>query len=299
MALAALGITSISSGDLTAAARHLHSASEGFGDSGDGGGVFYRIRIPHIEALARSGDVGAAIAASEATALSRHPTWKYLEPTYLLATAWVSAAQGHTSEARDITTRAAQFARTHGQPAREVLCLQTAVQFGDADGASRLAELATQVEGPRAPLSARYARALASADAAGLDAVSRDFEAMGDVLAAADSAAQAANLHRRDGRRGSGLTSSGRAQLLAKQSGGAVSPALAAAKLPLPFTRREHEIIRLLSHGLSNKEIAEALSLSVRTVEGHVYQASTKVGISSRSELSALVRQFDEVDAPR
>lgn len=112
-------------------------------------------------------------------------------------------------------------------------------------------------------------------------------------------------LYRRDGRVGSALTSSGRARLLAKQCGGAVSPALAAANLPLPFTPREHEITRLLSRGLSNKEIATALSLSVRTValsvhtvEGHVYQASTKVGISSRDELSALVRQFDEVDAP-
>jgi DNA-binding CsgD family transcriptional regulator len=261
--------------------------------------VFYRIRIPFTEALARCGDVDAAVAASRVTALSRHPTWKYLEPTYLLATAWVSAAQGRTSEACGITIRAAQFARNYGQPAREVLCLQTAVQFGDTRGADRLAELARQVEGPRGPLAARYARGLATADATGLDEVSRHFEEMGDVLAAADAAAQAASLHRRDGRLGSALTSSGRALLLAKQCGGAVSPALAAAKLPLPFTPREHEIIRLLSQGLSNKEIAAALSLSVRTVEGHVYQASTKIGISSRDELSALVRQFDEVDAPR
>jgi len=299
IALAALGTTAIGKGDLTAARRYFRSASEGFGDTGDTGGVFYRIRIPFTEALARSGDVEAAVAASRVTALSRHPTWKYLEPTYLLATAWVSAAQGRTSEARDITARAAQFARNHGQPAREVLCLQTAVQFGDTHCADRLAALAKQVEGPRGPLSARYARGLETADATGLDEVSRHFEAMGDVLAAADAAAQAASLHRRDGRIGSALTSSGRALLLAKQCGGAVSPALAAAKLPLPFTPREHEIIRLLSQGLSNKEIAGALSLSVRTVEGHVYQASTKIGISSRDELSALVRQFDEVDAPR
>ena len=67
---------------------------------------------------------------------------------------------------------AAQFARTHGQPAREVPCLQTAVQFGDTKGTGRLAELATRVEGPRASLSARYARALATPDATGLDAVS-------------------------------------------------------------------------------------------------------------------------------
>jgi hypothetical protein len=41
-----------------------------------------------------------------------------------------------------------------------VLALQTAVQLGDTSGANRLAELAEQVEGPRAPLAARYARAL-------------------------------------------------------------------------------------------------------------------------------------------
>jgi DNA-binding CsgD family transcriptional regulator len=299
LALAALGTTAIGKGDLSAAVRYLHSASEGFGHTGDTGGVFYRIRIPHLEALARAGSIDDAVAALATTALSRHRTWKYLDSTYLLATAWVSAAQGRTSEARDITARAAEFARAHGQLAREVLCLQTAAQFGDTGGAGRLAELATQVQGPRAPLSARYAQVLAAADAAALDAVSNDFEAMGDVLAAADAAAQAATLHRRKGHRGSALTSSGRAQLLAKQCGAAVSPALAAASLALPFTRREHEITRLLSRGLSNREIAAALSLSIRTVEGHVYQASAKLGISSRSELSALVRQFDQAETPR
>ena len=61
MALAALGMTAIGKGDLTAALRYFRSASEGFGDTGDIGGVLYRIRIPFTEALARSGDVGAAV----------------------------------------------------------------------------------------------------------------------------------------------------------------------------------------------------------------------------------------------
>jgi DNA-binding NarL/FixJ family response regulator len=65
--------------------------------------------------------------------------------------------------------------------------------------------------------------------------------------------------------------------------------------VPLPFTRREHEIALLVSHGLTNKDIAEATSLSVRTVEGHIYQASAKAGMSSRSDLAALVQQFNEL----
>jgi DNA-binding CsgD family transcriptional regulator len=39
------------------------------------------------------------------------------------------------------------------------------------------------------------------------------------------------------------------------------------------------------------------MSLSVRTVEGHIYQASTKAGVTSRSELSALVEQFQQLGA--
>jgi DNA-binding NarL/FixJ family response regulator len=76
-----------------------------------------------------------------------------------------------------------------------------------------------------------------------------------------------------------------------------VSPALAAARVRLPFTRREHEIAKLLSDGLTNRDIAEATSLSVRTVEGHIYQASAKAGVTSRSELSALVKQFNDLGA--
>jgi DNA-binding NarL/FixJ family response regulator len=299
MAVAALGMTALARGDLIAARRHLDSARAGFGGYGEIAGEFYRFRILHTEALARCGDHAAAAAALERTRDSRHPAYPYVESGYLLASAWVAAGAGRVTEARELSRRAAEFARSHGQPAREVLCLQTAAQFGDASGADRLAELATVVQGPRAPLAARYAGALAHDDAPELDDVSRDFEAMGDALAAADAAAQASTSHRLAGRRGSALTASARAQLLANQCGGAVSPALAAAKVPLPFTRREHEIASLLSQGLSNRDIAAATALSIRTVEGHIYQASVKAGVSSRSQLSALVQQFNELGPPR
>ena len=101
------------------------------------------------------------------------------------------------------TPRRTVSANSHNQLAREVLCLQTSVQFGDAGVAGRLEELVEQVEGPRAPLSARYARALADDDASGLDDVSGGFETIGDTLAAADASAQAAFCHRSAGRRGS------------------------------------------------------------------------------------------------
>jgi DNA-binding CsgD family transcriptional regulator len=45
---------------------------------------------------------------------------------------------------------------------------------------------------------------------------------------------------------------------------------------PFPFTARESEIAKLVAQGLSNKEIADRLTVSVRTVEGHVYRMDTK-----------------------
>ncbi|AGB26880.1 ATP-dependent transcriptional regulator (plasmid) [Mycobacterium sp. JS623] len=298
MAIATVGMAALAKGDLALAIRHLGPASKGLDTQNDISGLLYRFSIMHTEALARSGRIDAAAAAMEATRQLRHPSFAYVESGYLLASAWVGAAHGRTAEARQSACRAAEFARAHGQPAREVLALQTAVQLGDAAGSDRLAELANQVDGPRAPLSAQYADALARDDSAGLEAVSRDFETMGDILAAADASAQAAASHRLAGRRGSALSASGRAQLLAKQCGGALSPALVASRVPLPFTRREHEIANLVSRGMSNKDIAQATSLSIRTIEGHIYQASAKAGVSSRSELSTLVRQFNEVGAP-
>jgi DNA-binding CsgD family transcriptional regulator len=299
MAIAAHGMTALGRGDLAAARRHLNEARAGFGGYGEVSGLFYRFRILHTEILARSGDADAAAQSLEVTRDSRHPTYVYVESDYLLASAWVAAVANRVTEARDFSSRAAEFARNHGQLAREVRALQTSAQFGDATGADRLTALATLVTGPRAPLAARYAHAVAGDDGAGLDIVSRDFEAIGDALAAADAAAQASTSHRSAGQRGSALTASARADQLAQRCGDAVSPALAAARVPLPFTRREHEIAKLLSNGLSNRDIAAATSLSIRTVEGHIYQASAKAGVSTRSELSALVQQFGPLETPR
>lgn len=52
------------------------------------------------------------------------------------------------------------------------------------------------------------------------------------------------------------------------------------------LTRREIEIIGLVAMGLSNRDIAGRLYLSVRTVESHVYQARMKLGARSRAELA-------------
>ncbi len=50
------------------------------------------------------------------------------------------------------------------------------------------------------------------------------------------------------------------------------------------LTDREHEILGLLAQGLSNKAIAAQLYLSVRTVEGHLANIYSQLGVHSRTE---------------
>lgn len=50
------------------------------------------------------------------------------------------------------------------------------------------------------------------------------------------------------------------------------------------LTDREREILDLLAQGLSNKAIASQLYLSVRTVEGHLANIYSRLGVHSRTE---------------
>lgn len=64
---------------------------------------------------------------------------------------------------------------------------------------------------------------------------------------------------------------------------------LSLQRLPaLRLSDREREIVALVSRGLSNKQIAEELVLSVRTVENHIYRAFRKTRMTSRGQLGAL-----------
>lgn len=54
-----------------------------------------------------------------------------------------------------------------------------------------------------------------------------------------------------------------------------------------PLTAREREVARLVSEGLSNREIAERLVISERTAEGHAQHIMDKLGFRSRAQIAA------------
>jgi DNA-binding CsgD family transcriptional regulator len=135
---------------------------------------------------------------------------------------------------------------------------------------------------------AEHARGLADRDGDLLDAAADRFAGMGAMALAADAAAQAAREHARTGRRGKEIKCSARAHRLASQHE-IRTPAVYSVAQPLPITDREREIANLVASGLSNRQIAEVLSVSVRTVEGHVYRIFAKLDIEHREQLIHLV----------
>jgi DNA-binding CsgD family transcriptional regulator len=287
MALA--GRAALGAGRLHAARSLLSQAVEALSASGECNGWGYRYQLPRTTALAMSGLSVEAAAALVALEKWRHPSRGHLDCERGLVHAWVAAAQGAVIEAVRMVLSAAETARANGQTASEVMCLQTATQFGDRSCAARLRELEAIVEGPRVGVVARFAAALQAGDEAELATASEEFEQMGDLVAALDAAAHAAFAYRRKDLRGTALTYSTRAEALAQQCGGAGTPALREASEPLPLTSREREIVMLLRAGLSSPAIAQRLTLSPRTVEGHIYRAMVKTGAASREDLAALL----------
>jgi two-component system response regulator NreC len=51
------------------------------------------------------------------------------------------------------------------------------------------------------------------------------------------------------------------------------------------LTEREHEVMRLLADGMTSKEVASLLQISIRTVESHRINMSRKLGFNSVADL--------------
>ncbi len=74
-------------------------------------------------------------------------------------------------------------------------------------------------------------------------------------------------------------------------AGGPVAAPTRGAPVATPLSKREQEVAQLLAGGLSNKEIAERLYLSERTVDNHVHHILGKLGFDSRVQIATWVTQ--------
>ena len=67
----------------------------------------------------------------------------------------------------------------------------------------------------------------------------------------------------------------------------------AAPRPAITLTHRERAIAEHTARGASNQEVADALSISVRTVETHLTKIYAKLGVGSRGAMTALMHELD------
>jgi ATP/maltotriose-dependent transcriptional regulator MalT len=207
----------------------------------------------------------------------------------LRARAWTAPVRG---EAHDLLRQAAEFATESGAGALAAAAWHDLARLGaaDADVARALSTLAAGSDNRLVVARAAVVTAMAAHDPDALAAAGDRFQTMGALLYAAEAVAAAAAEYRRRQDNRAAERAAERAHALADRCDRAGTPGLTLAGPAAELTSREREIASLAAEGRSNREIADALVVSVRTVETHLQRAYTKLGVTSRSGLATVLR---------
>ncbi|MCL3861230.1 AAA family ATPase [Actinotalea sp. K2] len=269
------GVALLARGHLSQAVELLASASAAL-RAKDRSGWAYTTSLALSRCYSQRGEVEAADAALGDAERRRHPGLVLREPDRLLTHAWRSAALGDTAAALRTARHAAAVAISHHAPAQALLAWECVMRWGDPTADAPLRRIALEVDVPRARAAAQAAAALAGRDVAGLEAASVTYTELGDAASAADVMALAADRAHRLGLTGTAAVARDRAVEIAERYGIA-TPAVRAVRAVKGLSPRERDVTALAAAGLSSREIAGRLGLSVRTVEGHRYRAGLKL----------------------
>jgi DNA-binding NarL/FixJ family response regulator len=155
--------------------------------------------------------------------------------------------------------------------------------------------LAAECEGDLIATYAAHAVAAVGGDADGLVETTDHFEQMGLGLLAAEAAHEAAQAFQDRGDRRAATALRARSISLIGGCEGARTPGMAWEVAVTPLTPRERDIAMFAARGESSRAIAELLVVSVRTVDNHLQNVYTKLGISGRRQLA---EALDLPDAP-
>ncbi|MDH2430671.1 LuxR C-terminal-related transcriptional regulator [Sphaerisporangium sp. TRM90804] len=245
----------------------------------------------YAAAQALLGDAAGSRSTLEEALSRNRATWTGFTRWVALTRVWIAAAYGETGMAVELALAFAEECRAAELPGFEFVALHDAVRLGGAaHAAARLEELPALHDGRRVLLARDHARAAVAGDGGALLEVADGFQGLGMMLHAAEAAAQAAARFRKDGRDRAALTAAARAWSLARACEGARTPALLGLAAP-ELTARQLEIAQLAAHGLSNRDIADRLVLSVRTVANHLGAVYERTGAADRAALRHL---FDD-----
>jgi DNA-binding CsgD family transcriptional regulator len=234
------------------------------------------------QAMLGEGDAAAVVLAERDTG----PEFGFRGPEQRLADAWTALMLGQQALAEKRFREAAARAADTGHRTAEAWLLHDLLRTTGEDTSARLGELAAASDSPLLAARARHAAAARAGDARELAVASDDFEELGAMLLAAEAASGAAGAFSRAGDRRAATAALRRSSTLAATCEGAATPGLLRATPVVPLSGREREIVMLAAKGMSSKDIADRLFLSVRTVNNHLQHAYTKLGVSSRAGLA-------------
>lgn len=165
----------------------------------------------------------------------------------------------------------------------ELNALVLALELGDESVAARTGEVAAGVEGPWARGMSLYASALHSGDGQKLKVAGEFLSQTGVPGMAKLALAKSAVLLSGAGFEDQTHTARQELRKLSAPSGRTIQSVGSGAVGAL--TKRERQIASFAGQGMTDRDIATELTLSLRTVEGHLYRAYAKLGISAREEL--------------
>ncbi|HEY1967268.1 MAG TPA: AAA family ATPase [Pseudonocardia sp.] len=202
---------------------------------------------------------------------------------------WVEAACGDLRRAHDHLNHAVETGERIGDLVGTANALHGLARLGRAGRAhaQRLDQLAEVIEGELVRVRAEHARGLVARDVNRLEMAAAGFEALGADMLAAEAATDAAVAADRGRDRRRAAASEFRAGVLLDRCDGAVLLGGRGRSVRSLLTRAEQEAALLAASGRSNRDIAEQLCLSVRSVEGRLQRVYTKLGVTSREELGA------------
>jgi DNA-binding CsgD family transcriptional regulator len=244
-----------------------------------------------VQALALAGQAGQAAETLAALDTLGLPAVPVNETEVMQARAWATAAAGDLPAARHQLERAADRGEEIGDLIGAAGALHGLARLGHArDVATRLAALAAAIDGELVAARAAYASAAADRDSAALSKVSRDFQDMGALLYAAEASAEAAVVLRRAGQARKAAAAEQEAARLLAHCEGAATPPVQVITARVRLTPGELDTAVQAAAGRSNKQIAAAMHLSIRTVESHLQRAYEKLGIAGRHELAGALR---------
>jgi DNA-binding CsgD family transcriptional regulator/tetratricopeptide (TPR) repeat protein len=148
---------------------------------------------------------------------------------------------------------------------------------------------ASRAAGGLIEVFADYTEALADGDGAALTDASGRLAEMGALPLAGEAAAHAARAYRASGQFGKSRKAWAASQELLRDCGTLLPPWLQGDGRQdrdlASLTPREQEVAALAAAGMSNRDIADRLVVSVRTVENHLHRIYHKLGITARNEL--------------